>query len=206
MAVINNIAYRKLRYAIILQNSILGCIATSPAIPPAPVIPISPACRHRIPPPGRPYPARRRRRARLTTRLNPGATPNPPPKSKIRYPQVTPAPLRPQTSVPYPDTRVKQPGRRQSFLARYTGRPPPNTRRATGIPAAKDSLSCRPNRTTLSTDRRSLNRVTLSNGWVDAAGQRRPPATNRITRTPGESFGLAGPLGKRPNPLSEPNH
>ena len=38
---------------------------------------------------------------------------------------MTTRPLRPQTSVPYDGTWVKQPGRRQSFLARYTGRPPP---------------------------------------------------------------------------------
>ena len=48
-----------------------------------------------------------------------------PPEFKIGRRLMTARPLRPRTSDHYAGKWVKQPSRRQSFLARYTGRPPP---------------------------------------------------------------------------------
>ena len=84
-------------------------------------------------------------------------------------------PLVSRTSVRYADTRVKQPGRRQlsSALLRL---PPPHRPAYDGHRGGKSSLSCEPNRTTLSTNE----------------------STNRFTPTPGENSGSRA-AGTRPN-------
>ena len=112
------------------------------------------------------------------------------PNQKIGSAIVTFAPLRPRTSVPYPDTRVKQPGRRQSFLARYTDRPPPplpaydghhGGNRLAFVSTQADNPVHRP------TAQLTASRYQMAAWTPPASGAHRP--TNRITPTPGENSG-----------------
>ena len=113
---------------------------------------------------------------------------------------MTSAPLRPRTSVPYADKWVKQPGLRQSFLARYTGRPPPHRPAYDGqrggirpafVSTQPDIPVHRP------TAQLTASRY-LRAAWASlASGVHRP--TIRITPTPGE-IRAGRPARKRPNP------
>ena len=113
---------------------------------------------------------------------------------------VTPRPLRPQTPVPYPDTRVKQPGRRQSFLARYTGRPPPPRPARDGQPGGNRLafVSTQPDnpvhRPTSTQPRHAIEGL---------RGRRRPAASTGLPTAshPHRGKVRAGrPARKRPNP------
>ena len=76
-----------------------------------------------------PHPWRRRQPARPqhpALPRPPAPVPQPDPKIPQNWLSVSDTlPLAPRTSDHYAGKWVKQPGRRQSFLARYTGRPPP---------------------------------------------------------------------------------
>ena len=155
MAAINNIAYRKLRSAIILRNSILGCIAKSPAIPP----------RHPIRPPG----------------------------FKKSPPFMTPAPLRPQTSVPYSETRMRQPARRPGDSC--PDRHPPQPRRGRAPGAKTDTAMPNPIR--------NRRRTTIGEqpfGLTKRASRKRPnPCRNPISAGPASSLCVSyGPCSSVP--------
>ena len=113
------------------------------------------------------------------------------PKSpKIGSAIVTFAPLRPRTSVPYADTRVKQarpPAKLSSALHRTATATTPGARRAARRQTARFCVDPTGHPVHRPTAQPTASRYRMAAWAPPASGAHRP--TNRITPTPGENSG-----------------